>query len=224
MKKLIVLSLLAAACHGAALARDNVVKVSLDEWWDALTGYGMEGVEGLFVHPVADERVMAGNGTIGLEIVEDLTSPDVVLIPFGGGGLTTGIASALRAFAPNTKVYPVEPDTGAPLAASLAAEEPQEIAYTPSFVDGAGARMVLPEMWPRVREVVDGSLTASLDETAAAIRLLAERARVIAEGAGALGVAAALSGRAGSGKIVCVVSGGNIDISTLATILTGETP
>jgi threonine dehydratase len=202
----------------------RIVKVSLDEWWEALIGYGMEGVEGVFVHPVADERVMAGNGTIGMEIVEDLPNPDAVLIPFGGGGLTTGIASALRAFAPTAKIYPVEPDTGAPLAASLAADAPQEIEYTASFVDGAGARMVLPEMWPRVREVVDGSLTASLDEAAAAIRLLAERARVIAEGAGALGVAAALSGRAGSGRIVCVVSGGNIDFSTLCTILAGDTP
>ena len=202
----------------------KIVKVTLDEWWDALTGYGMEGVEGVFIHPVADERVMAGNGTIGLEIVDDLPNPDAVLIPFGGGGLTTGIASALRAFAPNTKVYPVEPQTGAPLAASREAGEPQEIEYTPSFVDGAGARMVLPEMWPHVRAAVDGSLTASLDETAAAIRLLAERARVVAEGAGALGVAAALSGRAGSGKIVCIVSGGNIDFSTLARILSGETP
>jgi threonine dehydratase len=202
----------------------RIVKVTLDEWWDALTSSGMEGVEGVFIHPVADDRVMAGNGTIGLEIVADLPSPDVVLIPFGGGGLTVGIASALRAFSAQTKVYPVEPETGAPLAASLAAGSPQEIDYQPSFVDGAGARMVLPEMWPLVRELVAGSLTASLDETAAAIRLLAERARVIAEGAGALGVAAALSGRAGSGKIVCVVSGGNIDFSTLATILGGKTP
>jgi len=148
----------------------RVVKVTLDEWWNALLGSGMEGVEGVFVHPVADERVMAGNGTIGLEIVDDLPNPDAVLIPFGGGGLTTGIASALRAFAPQTKVFPVEPDTGAPLAASLAAGSPQEIDYRPSFVDGAGARMVLPEMWPHVSELVDGSLTASLDETAAAIR------------------------------------------------------
>jgi threonine dehydratase len=202
----------------------KIVKVSLDQWWDALTGYGMEGVDGVFIHPVADERVMAGNGTIGMEIVEDLPSPDAVLIPFGGGGLTTGIASALRTFAPQAKIYPVEPETGAPLAASLAAGEPREIEYQPSFVDGAGARMVLPEMWPRVREVVDGSLTASLDETAGAIRFLAERARVIAEGAGALGVAAALAGRAGTGRIVCVVSGGNIDFSTLATILSGQTP
>ena len=200
------------------------VKVTLDEWWDALTGYGMKGVDGVFVHPVADERVMAGNGTIGMEIVEDLARPDAVLIPFGGGGLTTGIGSALRAFAPNAKVYSVEPETGAPFAASLAAGEPQEIEYTPSFVDGAGARMVLPEMWPRVSRIVDGALTASLDEVAAAIRLLAERARVIAEGAGALGVAAALAGRAGTGKIVCVVSGGNIDFSTLSAILAGDTP
>jgi threonine dehydratase len=184
----------------------------------------MEGVEGRFVHPVADDDVMAGNGTIGLEIAEDLPNPDAVLIPFGGGGLTVGIASALRAFAPQARVYPVEPETAAPLAASLAAGSPQEVDYRASFVDGAGARTVLPEMWPLVREVVDGSLTVSLDEAAGAIRLLAERARVIAEGAGALGVAAALSGRAGDGRIVCVVSGGNIDFSTLVTILQGQTP
>jgi threonine dehydratase len=202
----------------------TIVKVPFEQWWQALTEHGMEGVEGRFVHPVADDRVMAGNGTIGLEIVDDLPVPDAVLIPFGGGGLTVGIASALRAFAPQTKVFPVEPETAAPLSASLAAGSPQEIEYQPSFVDGAGARTVLPEMWPLVPEVVDGSLTASLEETADAIRLLAERARVIVEGAGALGVAAALSGRAGSGKIVCVVSGGNIDFSTLTTILDGRTP
>ena len=202
----------------------TVVKVPFERWWQVLTESGMEGIEGRFVHPVADEMVMAGNGTIGLEIVDDLPNPDAVLIPFGGGGLSVGIASALRAFAPQTRVYAVEPDTAAALAASLAAGSPQEVEYAASFVDGAGARTVLPEMWPRVREVVDGSLTASLAETAAAIRLVAERARVIAEGAGALAVAAALSGRAGGGKIVCVVSGGNIDFSTLTTILAGETP
>jgi threonine dehydratase len=199
-------------------------KVPFERWWQAITESRMEGVEGRFVHPVADDDVMAGNGTIGLEIAEDLPNPDAVLIPFGGGGLTVGIASALRAFAPQARVYPVEPETAAPLAASLAAGSPQEVDYRASFVDGAGARTVLPEMWPLVREVVDGSLTVSLDEAAGAIRLLAERARVIAEGAGALGVAAALSGRAGDGKIVCVVSGGNIDFSTLVTILQGQTP
>jgi len=202
----------------------KIVKVPYERWWQALTESGMEGVEGRFVHPVADDFVMAGNGTIGLEIVDDLPSPDAVLIPFGGGGLTVGIASALRAFGPQARVYAVEPETAAPLAASLAAGSPQEVEYVPSFVDGAGARTVLPEMWPLVSEAVDGALTVSLDETANAIRLVAERARVIAEGAGALGVAAALSGRAGSGKLVCVVSGGNIDFSTLSTILAGETP
>jgi threonine dehydratase len=202
----------------------RIVKVPFDEWWQALTDSRIEGVEGRFVHPVADELVMAGNGTIGIEILEDLPDPDVVLIPFGGGGLTVGIASALHARSPRTRVYPVEPDTAAPLAASLAAGTPQAVEYHASFVDGAGARTVLPEMWPRVRELVDRSLTATLQETADAVRRLVQRARVVAEGAGALGVAAALAGRAGTGKIVCVVSGGNIDASTLGTILAGKTP
>ena len=202
----------------------KVVKVSHDRWWQALMDGGMEGVEGRFVHPVDDELVMAGNGTIGLELAEDLAEPDAVLIPFGGGGLTVGIASALRELSPRTRVYAVEPDTAAPLAASLAAGEPREVEYRASFVDGAGARTVLPNMWPRVRELAEGSLTASLAETAGAIRLLLERARVVAEGAGALALAAALSGRAGGGKIVCIVSGGNIDFSKLETILAGDTP
>lgn len=202
----------------------RIVRVSFERWWQALSESGLDGVEGRFVHPVADGDVMAGNGTIGLEIVEDLPDPDAVLIPFGGGGLTVGIASALRELAPRARIYPVEPETAASLSASLAAGSPQEVEYMPSFVDGAGARTVLPEMWPLIREVVDGSLTVSLEKTADAIRLLAVRARVIAEGAGALGLAAALSGRAGTGKIVCVVSGGNIDLTTLVTILEGGTP
>jgi threonine dehydratase len=202
----------------------RVVRVSFDEWWKALTESGMEGVEGRFIHPVEDELVMAGNGTIGLELLEELSDPDAVLIPFGGGGLTVGIASALRALRPETRVYPVEPETAAPLAASLEAGSPREVDYQPSFVDGAGARTVLPGMWPRVREVVDGSLVASIAETAAAVRLLAERARVVAEGAGALGVAAAVAGQVDARKIVCIVSGGNIDFSVLGPILAGEIP
>lgn len=204
----------------------RVIKVPYDRWWQAIEESRFEGADGLFVHPVQDEGVMAGNGTIGLEILEDLPDPDVVLIPYGGGGLTTGIASALRQLRPETRVYAVEPETAAPLAASLAAGSPQEIEYRPSFVDGAGGRAVLPRMWPLVRELVDGALTVSLDEAAAAVRLLAERNRVVSEGAGALPVAAALSGRAGGAgtKIVCIVSGGNIDSSKLAAILRGETP
>ena len=200
----------------------RVVKVPYEVWWQALVESRIEGEEGLFVHPVEDDRVMAGNGTIGLELLEDLPELDTVLVPFGGGGLTVGIASAVKALRPEARVYPVEPETAAPLAASLQAGEPQEVEYTPSFVDGAGARTVLGKMWPLVREVVDGSFVASVEEAAAAVKLLAERASVVAEGAGALGVAAALSGRAGSGKIVCIVSGGNIDSAVLAAILDGS--
>jgi threonine dehydratase len=200
----------------------RVVKVPFDRWWDALVESRFEGEEGLFVHPVEDDRVMAGNGTIGLELLEDLPDLDTVLVPFGGGGLSVGIASAVKALRPEARLYPVEPETAAPFAASLQAGETREVEYQPSFVDGAGARTVLDKMWPLVRDVVDGSLTVTLEETASAVRLLAERAAVVAEGAGALGVAAALSGRAGTGKIVCIVSGGNIDSSVLAGILGGS--
>ncbi len=210
----------------AAIARlgGTVIKVPYERWWQALEESRFDGVEGLFVHPVQDEPVMAGNGTIGLELTDELDGIDKVLVPWGGGGLTTGIASALRAVAPTTEVFAIEPETGAPLAASLAAGEPRAIEYVPSFVDGAGSRSLLPRMWELGRPLLAGSHTVSLDETAAAIRVLAERANVVAEGAGALAVAAALSGRAGTGRIVCIVSGGNIDASRLAAILGGATP
>jgi threonine dehydratase len=167
---------------------------------------------------------MAGNGTIGLEILEDLPDPDAVLIPFGGGGLTTGIASAIKAERPETGVYAVEQETAAPLNATLRAGSLQVIEYRQSFIDGAGAKALLPRMWALVEPLIDGAYEVTLDEVASAIRLLAERARVIAEGAGALAPAAALSGQAGEGKIVCIVSGGNIDFSVLSAILAGETP
>ena len=203
----------------------RIVKVSYERWWEAIEAGRYEGAEGLFVHPVQDDLVMAGNGTIGLELLEDLATFDAVLVPYGGGGLTTGIASALAQAAPEVRVYAVEPETGAPVAAALAAEgAPREVAYRPSFVDGAGSKALLPAMWKLVRPLLAGSHVVSLAETAAAVRLLAERARVVAEGAGALPVAAALSGRAGSGRIVCIVSGGNIGASHLAAIFAGRTP
>ncbi len=202
----------------------RVIKVPHERWWQTMVESRFEGVEGLFVHPVENELVMAGNGTIGLEILEDLPDVDAVVIPFGGGGLTAGIASAVKALRPEAKVLTVEPETGAPFAASFAAGSPQPVEYVPSFVDGAGAPVVLPKMWAIDSQLVDAALRASLDETAAAVRLLAERVRVVAEGAGALALAAALAGRAGAGKIVCVVSGGNIDSSRLAAILAGQTP
>jgi threonine dehydratase len=202
----------------------RVVKVPYERWWQAIEESRFDGADGKFVHPVQDDLVMAGNGTIGLEVLEDLPEVDTVLIPFGGGGLTSGIGSAVKQVRPEARVFAVEPETAAAVSAALEAGEPAEVVYTPSFVDGAGARKALPVMWPLVREVIDGSFVATLDETAAAIRVLAERVRVIAEGAGALAVAVALSGRAGAGRIACIVSGGNIDTSTLTRILGGETP
>ena len=164
---------------------------------------------------------MAGNGTIGLEILDDLPDPDAIVIPFGGGGLTVGIASAIRALRPETKIYTAEPATGAAMAAALPAGEPVDVEYTASFVDGSGSRRVLDPMWPRVREVVDGAFSVPIADAAAAVRLLAGRAHVVAEGAGALACAAALAGHAGAGKVVCIVSGGNIDPAKLAEILQG---
>ena len=210
----------------AAIARlgGEVVKVPFERWWQTIEEHRFEGVDGLFVHPVEDDAVMAGNGTIGLEILEDLPAADAVVIPWGGGGLTTGIASAIKALAPEIRVYAAEPETGAPVTATLAAGSPQEVDYQPSFVDGSGARALLPRMWALAEPLLDDAFAVPLDETAGAVRLLAERTRVIAEGAGALATAVALSGRAGGGKVVCIVSGGNIDFGTLSTILGGETP
>jgi threonine dehydratase len=210
-----------------AIARlgGHVVKVPYERWWEIMVEARYDEVEGLFVHPVQDERVMAGNGTIGLELAEDLPAADAVLVPWGGGGLFTGIASALAALRPTTRAYAVQPETGAAVSAALEAGEPREATgFRASFVDGAGAKVLLPAMWERARPLLAGAYTVSLDETAAAVRLLAERARVVAEGAGALAVAAALSGQVPGERLVCIVSGGNIDPARLAAILSGETP
>jgi threonine dehydratase len=201
----------------------RVVRVPFERWWQAIEESRFEEEPGLFVHPVQDEAVIAGNGTIGLEIVEELPEVDVVVAPFGGGGLATGVGSAVKALSPHARVLAVEPETAAPFAASLAADSPQEIDYRASFVDGAGGRSVLESMWPRVREIVDRALVVSLEETAAAVRMLAERNRIVAEGAGALAVAAAVRDDHEE-KVVCVVSGGNIDSDRLAAILRGEIP
>lgn len=209
-----------------AIARlgGEVVKVPFDTWWEAIETHRFEGLAGRFIHPVCDPDVIAGNATIGLEIVEDLPDVDAVVVPFGGGGLSSGIAAAVRAKRPGARVYAAEVATAAPLAAALEAGRPVTVDYTPSFVDGIGSRRVLDPMWPLARDLLDDSLVVGLDEVATAIRLLAGRNRVIAEGAGAAPVAAALAGAAGTGRVACVVSGGNLDASTLARILEGETP
>jgi threonine dehydratase len=202
----------------------EVVPVPFETWWEVFRTRSYPGLDGFFVHPFSDQAVMAGNGTIGLEIAEDLPDADAVIVPWGGGGLSCGIASALRAVVPRCKVYACEVETAAPLAPSLAAGEPVEVEHVASFVDGIGAPAVFPEMFELARQLLDGSIASSVDSVAAAVRLLAQRARVVAEGAGAASVAAALGGEAGTGKIVCVVSGGNIDPDKLATILSGGTP
>lgn len=207
----------------------RIVRVPWETWWAAVEARhpreAAEGIDGFFVHPVRDVPVIAGNGTIGLELAEQLDQIDAVLIPWGGGGLTTGIASALHAVSPETKVYVCEPETGSPVTAAIAnGGVPTPVDFRPSFIDGAGSGGLLPEMWEHARALVTGAFALSLDEAAAGVRLLLERARIVAEGAAALPVAAAVDGRAGEGRLVCIVSGGNIDPARLAEILAGRTP
>ena len=203
----------------------TVIRVPYDEWWQVLVDGRYEGAGGLFVHPVDNPFVMAGNGTIGLELLEQCDDFDAVLVPYGGGGLLTGIASAVKAARPEVRFYAVEPETGAPVTATLAAGAPTAVDYVPSFVDGSGSRALIPGVWAHASGLLDGAFALPTVETAAAVRLLAERVRVIAEGAGALAVAAAVGGRvSGARKIVCIVSGGNIDAAVLGRILAGEQP
>jgi threonine dehydratase len=197
----------------------RVIKVPFADWWRTFATRSYPGVEATFIHAFDDPDVMAGNGTIGLELLEDLPDLDAVVIPWGGGGLSCGIAAVLRSRVPRVRIYAAEIETAAPLAASLAAGEPRTVEYTPSFVDGIGSKMVFPNMFEHARRLLDGSLVVTLAEAAQALRLLAERNRVIAEGAAASAVAAALSGRAGSGKIVAIVSGGNIDMDKFAHLV-----
>jgi threonine dehydratase len=249
----------------------RVVKVPFERWWQVIVEHSYPGQPGLFIHPVSDTAVMAGNGTIGVEILDRLPDVDAVLVPWGGGGLACGIAAALRGLHPRTAVYGCEITTAAPLTAALAAGALQAIDYQPSFVDGIGGKSLLPEMWPLAQRLIAGSRVVSLAAVAAAVRHLAERHRVIAEGAGATALAVALTAppdnagaaalavaltappdNAGAAadavaltappdnagamaviadaegkparKIVCIVSGGNIDAAKLATILAGGVP
>jgi threonine dehydratase len=197
----------------------RVILVPFAEWWRTFETRTYPGVDATFIHAFDDADVMAGNGTIALEILEDLAELDAVVIPWGGGGLACGIASVLRQKAPRVKIYAAEVDTGAPLSASLAAGEPRTVKHTPSFVDGISSRAVFPAMFAQARDLLDGSIVVTLDEAARAMKLVAERNRVIMEGASACAVAAALSGRAGNGKVVAIVSGGNIDLDKFARII-----
>ena len=197
----------------------RVIKVSFDEWWRAFEERAYAGVDGAFIHSFDDPDVMAGNGTIAFEILEDLPDVDAVVIPWGGGGLTCGIASALRSLRPACKIFTAEVATAAPLAASMAAGVPTQVDYQPSWVDGIGAKAVFPQMFERARNLIDNTLIADLDSVAEALRLMVQHNHIVAEGAGACPVACALSGRAGTGKIACIISGGNIDSTKLHRIL-----
>jgi threonine dehydratase len=202
----------------------ELITVSFPAWLEVFRERRFPGLDGVFIHPFSDTAVMSGNGTIALEIVEDLPDVDAVLVPYGGGGLLCGIASVLRALRPACPVYACEVATAAPLAASLAAGEPVEVSHEPTFVDGIGAPRVFPEMFALARDLTAGSLVVSVEDVARAVALLAARARVVAEGAGAAPVAAAIASPTLVGTVACVVSGGNIDASKLETILGGGIP
>lgn len=216
----------APAAKTSAIARlgGKIIRVPFDEWWRTLVDPSHRDVEGHFIHPFADTAVMAGNGTIGLEIFEDLASVDAIVVPFGGGGLACGIAAAAHALSPHTKVYAVEADTAAPLTASLAAGTPTAVTRTPTFIDGMGSGGVFPEVWPLVKSLLAGTIVVSVGQVAAAVKALAERSRVVAEGAGAAALAAVQTGAFDGQKVVCIVSGGNIDLEVFASILRGELP
>jgi len=192
----------------------KLIPVPYDVAWKALEDRAYPGAEGTFVHPFDDPHFIAGHGTIGLEILEDAPDTAAVIASIGGGGLVTGVASAIRALKPEVRIWGAEPETAAPAALSFAMGSAQVFSdWRASFVDGAGGHSVFPRMWQRMKPLVDGCIVVSLEETRRAMRLMAEKARVISEGAGALPLAAALTGRAGPGPLVAIVSGGNIDLA-----------
>jgi len=197
----------------------TIVRTTYDEAWKTVISHRSDRMRGHFVHPFDDDRFIAGNATAGVEILEDLPDVDAIIAPLGGGGLLSGIAAAVGELKPSTRVFAAEPETAAPLSISLAAGKPLYFdKWTASFVDGAGGKSVLDTMWPLLQTLA-GSIVVSLDEVARGMRLVAERAHIIAEGAAGCAIAAALSGRAGSGKVVAVVSGGNIDLPKFAALI-----
>ena len=197
----------------------SIVRATYDECWRTVESHGSDRMTGHFIHPFDDDRFIAGNATAGLEILEDLPDVDAIIAPLGGGGLLSGIAAAVRELKPNVRVYAAEPETAAPLSASIAAGRPVYFTnWKASFVDGAGGKSVLETMWPLLNQL-SGSIVVSLDAVARAMKHAAERAHVIAEGAAGCAIAAALGDKAGAGKIVAVVSGGNIDLAKFASLV-----
>src|SRR5215472_5107505 len=200
----------------------RVILAPFADWWRTFETRSFPGVDATFIHAFDDLDVMAGNGTIALELIEDLADFDAVVIPWGGGGLSCGIAAVLRQLRPRVKIFAAEVETAAPLSASLAAGSPTTVNYTPSFVDGIGSRTVFPNLFEFAQSLLDGSIVITLEEAARAMKLVAARNRVIAEGASACAVAAAMSGQAGSGRVIAIVSGGNIDLDKFAQLTAGD--
>lgn len=202
----------------------KVIRRSFDEWWTVLTSRACPGEEGVFVHPVAEPGVLAGNATIATEILEDLPGCDAVIVPFGGGGLICGIGSVMRRLRPAVQMIVAESEAAQPAAAAMLHGGPVTVPHRQSFVDGMGSTTVLAEMWPLLRAAADRAECASFEQIAAAIRLLASRHHVVAEAAGAASVAVALAAESANGNIVCIVSGGNIDTEKFCAILAGQSP
>src|ERR1700679_2270890 len=214
----------ATKAKGLAGLGAKVIRLPFDEWWTVLTTRRFAGEQGVFVHPVAESPVIAGNATIGAEILEDQPDIDAVVVPFGGGGLACGIGSVMRRLKPGVRMIVAESEAAQPAAAALANGRPVRVPHIQSFVDRMGSTTVLEDMWPLIRKMVDGAACASFAQIAEVIRLLAGRHHVIAEAAGAASVAVAMAGQAGKGNIICIVSGGNIDPPKLGAILNGQSP
>ncbi|MDR7222837.1 pyridoxal-phosphate dependent enzyme [Aminobacter aminovorans] len=198
--------------------------ISMETWWQYIIGAGRPDFPELLINPVTDQAVLTGNGSIGMEIVEDLPEVDVVLTPYGGGSMTTGVASAVKALLPKAKVFAVEDENAAPVTAALAAGHIVDIETRPSFIKSIGGPSLVPQLWPVARELIDGAVTVSLEQVTEAMRLLFTKSKVVAEGAGAASLAAALTSEHAKGNVVCVISGGNIDAAAYSAVLAGNIP
>ena len=198
--------------------------VSMETWWQYMIGAARPEAAELLINPVTDQAVLCGNGSIGLEIVEDLPDVDVVLTPYGGGSMTCGVASAVKALRPQARIFAVEDENAAPVTAALAAGRIVEIETRSSFIKSIGGPSLVPQLWPVVRDLIDGAVTVSLEQVTDAMRLLFAKSKLVAEGAGAASLAAALASKHATGNVVCVISGGNIDATAYAQVLAGHTP
>src|SRR6185312_5373007 len=213
-----------AKIEGVQKLGGQVRFISHEAWWQYITDAERPDLTELLINPVTDQAVLAGNGTIGLEIIEDLPEVDCVLTPYGGGSLTSGVASAVKALRPEAKVFAVEGEHAAPVTAALAAGRIVDVETTPAFIKSIGGPSLLPQMWALVRELIDGSAVVTLAQVVEAMRLLFARAKIVAEGAGAAALAAAMTSPHTTGNVVCIVSGGNIDAEDYMQVLRGEIP